>query len=697
MKNYHQNNRYGLILLHYQNHINKNHILMKKRLLTFFSLAIYLSSFAQTLPLKQDVFAKMKLVNDYWISTNTSPGNNQWARAVYFAGNLDFYKYYPKDSYLQYATSWANNYNWGLNGGTYTRNADNQTCGQAYIDMYKLDSIKQPSKIAAIKNSIDNMVYSSSSADWTWIDAIFMSMPVFARLGVLTGDSIYFNRMYDLYAYNKYTLGLYNSSEGLWYRDVNYKPPYATKNGQDCYWSRGNGWVVGAHVRILQLLPLKDSHRAEYIQTFQAMAAALKDRQREDGFWNPSLDDANEYIGPETSGTAFFTYGLAWGINNHLLDSATYSPVVAKAWNGLVNTAIQANGFLGYVQGVGAAPALAVSTSTQDFGVGAFLMAGTEVQKLCTGTIPAPVNFSLKSVKAIDQTHILVSFNRKVDVTSGIIATNYSVNNSITVNAATTTPNDSAINLTVSTMPYGAYQLSVSGIRSTKNETIESGDNKSFVLSNVVSVTASGYESGTTNTADKTLDYDFNTRWSCDGKGQWILYDLGALKMVNSVDLAFFNGNIRKGIFAINLMKTLTDSVQVFNGRSSGTTAALENYDFTDQQARYVKIIGQGNTSSTWNSITETRINWTDIPSAVDNISADDFFFVSPNPYSHGILKISAGSKARKVIIADLSGKTIQILTPESNSLSNLNLQAGAYIISVRFDQNTSSKLLIVK
>ncbi|MFM2292347.1 MAG: hypothetical protein RIS29_2160 [Bacteroidota bacterium] len=670
---------------------------MKKRLLTFFSLAIYLSSFAQTLPLKQDVFAKMKLVNDYWISTNTSPGNNQWARAVYFAGNLDFYKYYPKDSYLQYATSWANNYNWGLNGGTYTRNADNQTCGQAYIDMYKLDSIKQPSKIAAIKNSIDNMVYSSSSADWTWIDAIFMSMPVFARLGVLTGDSIYFNRMYDLYAYNKYTLGLYNSSEGLWYRDVNYKPPYATKNGQDCYWSRGNGWVVGAHVRILQLLPLKDSHRAEYIQTFQAMAAALKDRQREDGFWNPSLDDANEYIGPETSGTAFFTYGLAWGINNHLLDSATYSPVVAKAWNGLVNTAIQANGFLGYVQGVGAAPALAVSTSTQDFGVGAFLMAGTEVQKLCTGTIPAPVNFSLKSVKAIDQTHILVSFNRKVDVTSGIIATNYSVNNSITVNAATTTPNDSAINLTVSTMPYGAYQLSVSGIRSTKNETIESGDNKSFVLSNVVSVTASGYESGTTNTADKTLDYDFNTRWSCDGKGQWILYDLGALKMVNSVDLAFFNGNIRKGIFAINLMKTLTDSVQVFNGRSSGTTAALENYDFTDQQARYVKIIGQGNTSSTWNSITETRINWTDIPSAVDNISADDFFFVSPNPYSHGILKISAGSKARKVIIADLSGKTIQILTPESNSLSNLNLQAGAYIISVRFDQNTSSKLLIVK
>ena len=670
---------------------------MKKHLLTFFSLAIYLSSFAQTLPLKQDVFAKMKLVNDYWISTNTSPGNNQWARAVYFAGNLDFYKYYPKDSYLQYATLWANNYNWGLNGGTYTRNADNQTCGQAYIDMYNLDSAKQPSKIAAIKNSIDNLVYSSSSADWTWIDAIFMSMPVFARLGVLTGDSIYFNRMYDLYAYNKYTLGLYNSSEGLWYRDVNYKPPYATKNGQDCYWSRGNGWVVGAHVRILQLLPLKDSHRTEYIQTFQAMAAALKNRQREDGFWNPSLDDANEYTGPETSGTAFFTYGLAWGINNHLLDSATYYPVVAKAWNGLTTIALQSTGFLGYVQGVGAAPALASASSTQDFGVGAFLMAGTEVQKLCTGTIPAPVNFSLKSIKAIDQTHILVSFNRKVDVTSGIIATNYSVNNSITVNAATTTPNDSAINLTVSTMPYGAYQLSVSGIRSTKNETIESGDNKSFVLSNVVSVTASGYEPGTTNTADKTLDYDSNTRWSCDGKGQWILYDLGALKMVNSVDIAFYNGNLRKGIFAINLMKTLNDSVQVFNGRSSGTTSALENYDFTDQQARYVKIIGQGNTSSTWNSITETRINWTELPSAVDPVFADGSVTLSPNPYSSGALKITANSRLTKVIVSDLSGKTLEVLQPVSNLITPAKLQPGAYIINLQFDQKTASQLLIVQ
>lgn len=670
---------------------------MKHKLLIAFTFLLSIQVFSQTLPSKQDVFAKMKLANDYWISANSSPGNNQWARAVYFAGNLDFYKYYPKDSYLQYATLWANNYNWGLNGGTYTRNADNQTCGQAYIDMYNLDSTKQPSKIAAIKNSIDNMAYSNTSGDWTWIDAIFMSMPVFARLGVLTGDSVYFNRMYDLYAYNKYTLGLYNETEGLWYRDVNYKPPYATKNGQDCYWARGNGWVVGAHARILQLLPKTDSHRAEYIQTFQVMAAALKDRQRTDGFWNPSLDDANEFTGPETSGTAFFTYGLAWGINNHLLDSATYYPVVTKAWNGLTSIALQTTGFLGYVQGVGAAPAFASASSTQDFGVGAFLMAGTEVQKLCSGFVPTPVNFSLKSAKAVDPTHILVSFNRKVDATTASQPANYSISNNVTVNSATTTANDSVVSLTVSTMSYGSYQLSVSNIKNTKNETIETGDNKSFVLSNVVSVTASSYEPGTTNTADKTLDYDFNTRWSCDGKGQWILYDLGALKMVNSVDIAFYNGNARKGIFAINLMKTLNDSVQVFNGRSSGTTSALENYDFTDQQARYVKIIGQGNTASTWNSITETRINWTDIPSGVNNIIADKLLSISPNPYSNGILKISSKNEVSKVTISDLNGKTVLILTPTNNILKDLNLQPGAYIINLQLDQSITSRLLIVK
>jgi rhamnogalacturonyl hydrolase YesR len=135
----------------------------------------------------------------------------------------------------------------------------------------------------------------------------------------------------------------------------------------------------------LQELPANDPHRHEYLVTFQNMAAALKKVQRPDGFWNVSLADPNDFAGPEASGTAFFTYGMAWGINNGYLDGATYRPVVAKAWNGMVTAAVHPDGFLGYIQGVGREPASSQPVTydtTSDFGVGAFLLAGSELSKL---------------------------------------------------------------------------------------------------------------------------------------------------------------------------------------------------------------------------------------------------------------------------------------------------------------------------
>ena len=667
---------------------------------TFFTFA--LTIFAQQLPTKVEIINKMKLVNDYWISQNAVPGNNQWARAVYFTGNMDFYKIYPKDTYLQYANLWANNNGWALNGGSSTRNADNQTCGQVYIDLYNLDAVKVPSKIAAIKTSIDNMVYSSVSNDWSWIDALYMAMPVFVRLGALTNDSIYFQRMYDIYTNTKVTRGLLNTTEGLWYRDGNYKPPYQTTNGQDCYWSRGNGWVVGAHVRVLQQLPLNNSHRAEYIQTLQQMVVALKDRQRPDGFWNPSLDDPNEYTGPETSGTAFFTYGLAWGINNHLLDSATYAPVVVKAWNGLVSTAVQPNGFLGYVQGVGAAPALASANTTQDFGVGGFLLAGTEVLKMASGVIPTPSNFALKSLKVVDNTHIKVAFTKKINPTTALEAANYSINNGVSISAVTDGENDSTSILTISPLSYGSYQLQINNISGSDGSQIENGETKTFVYTGIAAVTASGFEPGTSNTADKTLDYDLGTRWSCNGNGQWILYDLGETKLVSSVDIAFFNGNVRKGIFSMYLSTDLTDSVQVFDGSSSGKSAALENYDFTDQPARYVKIIGFGNTQSSWNSITETRINWTNLASGMHSATQNNLK-IYPNPLLGNELYINIPNNTgiNNLIISDMCGKTFyrQTLTDTSKTvkITNLQLASGAYTVLLMNASESNSLLLLVK
>jgi rhamnogalacturonyl hydrolase YesR len=338
------------------------------------------------LPDKEEILQTMIKVNDHWINGHIDPGDWEWNMAAYFTGNMALYNTCMDEKYLYYAITWAENNGWGLKGGPTTRHADNQCIGQTYLDLYEIE--EEAGKIDDIQESIANMVNSTKKDDWNWIDAFFMAMPVFTRLGVLNEDDRYFQKVYDLYEDTKVRRGLFNETAGLWYRDENFDPPFQTPSGKDCFWSRGNGWVFGAHVRTLQHLPVEDPHREEYIPTFQAMAATLKEIQRSDGFWNVSLVDPDDYGGPETSGTSFFAYGMAWGINNHLLDSATYYPVVEKAWNGLVSIAVHNDGKLGYVQQVGKEPASSQPVTyetTADFGVGAFLLAGSEVYKLVGG------------------------------------------------------------------------------------------------------------------------------------------------------------------------------------------------------------------------------------------------------------------------------------------------------------------------
>ncbi|MEE9461057.1 MAG: glycoside hydrolase family 88 protein [Bacteroidales bacterium] len=365
---------------------------LKARYVLIFVILVVITSIAQAqLPDREEVLQTMIKVNDYWINGHIDPGDWEWNRAAYFTGNMALYHTWPDQKYLYYAIIWAENNGWGLKGGPSTRHADNQCIGQTYLDLYNIEP--DPGQIQDIQESVGNMVNSSKRDDWHWIDAFFMAMPVFTRLGILNEDDRYFEKMYDLYEDTKVRRGLFNEESGLWYRDENFDPPFQTPNGKDCHWSRGNGWVLGAHARVLQHLPEEDPHRAEYISTFQKMAAALKEVQRTDGFWNVSLVDPNDFGGPETSGTSFFTYGIAWGINNDFLDSATYYSVVEKAWNGLVNIAVHDDGKLGYVQQVGKEPSSSQPVTyetTADFGVGAFLLAGSEVYKLVGGAPVSP-------------------------------------------------------------------------------------------------------------------------------------------------------------------------------------------------------------------------------------------------------------------------------------------------------------------
>jgi rhamnogalacturonyl hydrolase YesR len=214
-----------------------------------------------------------------------------------------------------------------------------------------------------------------------------MAMPVFAKLAKITGDQKYSERMYRMYVDTKITQGLYNKQDKLWWRDKDFLPPYKEPNGEDCYWSRGNGWVVAALVRVMEILP-NDTHFKDYRKTYLEMMKALLPLQREDGFWNASLHDPNNFGGKETSGTALFVYGMAWGVNNGLLSAKKYMPAIVKGWNAMAGEAVHPDGFLGYVQGTGKQPSDSQPVSYtakpdfEDYGLGCFLLAGSEVYKL---------------------------------------------------------------------------------------------------------------------------------------------------------------------------------------------------------------------------------------------------------------------------------------------------------------------------
>ena len=355
----------------------------------------------QKLPAKKKVLETIRLTNQYFmdkwpdagkpIFTNIERPSNIWTRAVYYEGLMALHSIDPQKVYYDYAMQWGEKHKWGLRGGIQTRNADNQCCGQTYIDLYLLDGKKHPERIKDIKASIDLMKQTQKVDDWNWIDALQMCMPVYAKLGVLYNDTSYFNRNYDMYAFTKYKHGgngLYNAADQLWWRDKDFVPPYKEPNGEDCYWSRGNGWVVAALVKTIEITPKNDPHYAEYMQDYKAMLKALLPIQRADGYWNVSLHDSTHFGGKELSGTALFVYGMAWGINNKLIDKKTYLPVLTKAWNAMAAECVHPNGKLGFVQGTGKEPkdgqpvGFDKTPDFEDYGLGCFLLAGSEVYKL---------------------------------------------------------------------------------------------------------------------------------------------------------------------------------------------------------------------------------------------------------------------------------------------------------------------------
>jgi rhamnogalacturonyl hydrolase YesR len=375
-----------------------------KRLITLLAMAVLILPMAAQNKKQQEVLDVARNVNDYFMAKYADPTiptnvkrirpSNLWTRAVYYEGLMALYAIDKNTEYIDYTDRWANFHQWTPRNGVTTTDADDQCCEQTYLDRFEMtgDSSMIRPTIVNLQKQMQTKI-----GWWTWIDAIQMAMPVYTQMYRITGDRKYLDHGMKMYRWSRNECGrgganpdkgLFNTDEGLWWRDADYVPPYKESDGNNCYWSRGNGWVYAALVRCMNHLSPKDKAYKELKKDFMMMSVALSKCQREDGFWNVSLTSPVTYPGKETTGTALFLYGMAWGIQKGYLKEKTYRPIIDKAWNAMKNDAVHGDGFLGWVQGTGKDPSAGQPLAFdkvpdfEDYGVGCFLLGAVEYYKL---------------------------------------------------------------------------------------------------------------------------------------------------------------------------------------------------------------------------------------------------------------------------------------------------------------------------
>jgi unsaturated rhamnogalacturonyl hydrolase len=344
---------------------------------------------------KEEVLTIIEKVNNYWQSNQPPQARAFWDVAAYHTGNMEAYSLTKNENWRKYSETWAihnqwkgaksdNKAEWKYSYGErddYVLFGDWQICFQTYIDLYHLE--KDETKIARAREVMEYQVSTARNDYWWWADGLYMVMPVMTKLYKVTGNEIYLRKLYEYFSYADSIM--YDKEEKLYYRDAKYVyPKHKSANGKKDFWARGDGWVFAGLAKVLKDLPPADPHRDVFIERYKGMADAIASSQQPEGYWTRSLLDSAHAPGPETSGTAFFTYGLLWGINNGYLSKKKFVPVVTKSWKYLTGTALQPDGKIGYVQPIGerAIPGQVVDrNSTSNFGVGAFLLACCEMYR----------------------------------------------------------------------------------------------------------------------------------------------------------------------------------------------------------------------------------------------------------------------------------------------------------------------------
>lgn len=344
-----------------------------------------------------EVAQTIQKVNGYWQATNPAEAWAFWDVAAYHTGNIEAYRVTGNKQYRAYSEAWAahngwmgarsnNKAEWQYSYGekdNYVLFGDWQICFQTYIDLYALDKKKEARKIARAREVMEYQMSTPNKDYWWWADGLYMVMPVMTKLYRQTGNERYLQKLYEYFRYADSVM--WDAGESLYYRDAKYVyPQHKSTHGKKDFWARGDGWVFAGLAKVLHDLPKDAPHRSLFLNRYQAMAAALLKHQQPGGYWTRSILDPAHAPGPETSGTAFFTYGLLWGINNGYLAKETYLPAAAKAYHYLTTVAVQPSGKLGYVQPIGerAIPGQVVDVnSSAGFGVGAFLLAASEMYR----------------------------------------------------------------------------------------------------------------------------------------------------------------------------------------------------------------------------------------------------------------------------------------------------------------------------
>jgi unsaturated rhamnogalacturonyl hydrolase len=359
---------------------------------TVYSQQQITSSFSADLN-KTSIKTVLKAVADWQVKTPLTHHELDWTNAALYAGMLEWAGIAGDDSYFKWLRAIGENNAWDYKKSENPvdrYHADNYCVGQTYIELYR--KYGEQKMITPIKVYLDQILKDPAAGElefiytdkywptqrWAWCDALFMGPTVWAKMAKVTGKKKYLDFMYR--EYKATTDYLYDKEESLYFRDSRY---FTMKeaNGAKVFWGRGNGWVFAGLPIILRELPVNYRQKDYFVKIYKDMAEKIRSLQSADGFWHASLLDPASYPNPEMSATAFFVYGLAWGINNGYLDKAKYLPAVIKGWKSMV-TSVWSDGKVGFIQPIGADPKSVSREMTEVYGVGGFLMAGTEITRL---------------------------------------------------------------------------------------------------------------------------------------------------------------------------------------------------------------------------------------------------------------------------------------------------------------------------